>query len=372
MADLYNILGISQTASDQEIKKAFRSLAKMYHPDKNIGDDYADERFKQINAAYQTLSDRIKKAQYDAVLNYQRVQAAQPRQPNYTSYSPNHTQSHPNQAEVKPLTPYQLQQMAKRKKANHIKAFNRMAVFLTIFLLGFGSVVLVIESERAAEEERIVLQRNQRREEIKYWLSIYDESMAVKAFEHAYHANSELRQFGSSFFEVNEYKINQLVVIEGDAAYDNDNFKLAKDRYELFLKHNFTNNNVIYLRIARCYLQEGNLSEAERAFTETCDNLLDGYATTHGQNFYYNMNPEFVEEYHFEAFIGKGISSFLNKNYLKSKTALTFAKFLRPKNAIVYQYLAQVEEEIGNTQMSEINKKLAKQFEKEQSTSSVQ
>jgi molecular chaperone DnaJ len=63
--DYYEILGIQKGASDDEIKKAFRKLAIKYHPDKNKGDKEAEEQFKEINEAYQVLTDPQKKAQYD-------------------------------------------------------------------------------------------------------------------------------------------------------------------------------------------------------------------------------------------------------------------------------------------------------------------
>lgn len=63
--DYYEILGLQKDASDDDIKKAFRKLAIKYHPDKNQGDKEAEENFKEINEAYQVLSDPQKKAQYD-------------------------------------------------------------------------------------------------------------------------------------------------------------------------------------------------------------------------------------------------------------------------------------------------------------------
>jgi molecular chaperone DnaJ len=63
--DYYEALGIQKGASDDEIKKAFRKLAIKYHPDKNQGNDEAEAKFKEINEAYQVLSDPQKKAQYD-------------------------------------------------------------------------------------------------------------------------------------------------------------------------------------------------------------------------------------------------------------------------------------------------------------------
>ena len=65
MKDYYNILGISRTASADEIKKAYRQMAIKFHPDKNQGSQEAEAKFKEINEAYDVLSDPLKKASYD-------------------------------------------------------------------------------------------------------------------------------------------------------------------------------------------------------------------------------------------------------------------------------------------------------------------
>lgn len=63
--DYYKILGVSPNASTEEIKKAFRRLARQYHPDMNPNDPQAEERFKEINEAYEVLSDPEKRRKYD-------------------------------------------------------------------------------------------------------------------------------------------------------------------------------------------------------------------------------------------------------------------------------------------------------------------
>ena len=63
--DYYNILNVTKSASDEEIKRAYRKLAMKYHPDRNPNKKEAEERFKEINEAYAVLSDKEKRKQYD-------------------------------------------------------------------------------------------------------------------------------------------------------------------------------------------------------------------------------------------------------------------------------------------------------------------
>jgi curved DNA-binding protein len=63
--DYYQTLGVSRNASEDEIKKAYRKLARQYHPDRNPGDKQAEAKFKEVQDAYDVLSDKAKRSQYD-------------------------------------------------------------------------------------------------------------------------------------------------------------------------------------------------------------------------------------------------------------------------------------------------------------------
>src|SRR5438552_2821928 len=63
--DYYEILGVKRGATEDEIKRSYRKLARQYHPDRNPGDKSAETKFKEIQEAYDTLSDKKRREQYD-------------------------------------------------------------------------------------------------------------------------------------------------------------------------------------------------------------------------------------------------------------------------------------------------------------------
>ena len=75
----YQVLGVSQTADEDTIKKAYRKAAKECHPDTHPGDKRAEERFKEIGEAYRILSDKQKRKEYDAGAAQRKLRAGRGR-----------------------------------------------------------------------------------------------------------------------------------------------------------------------------------------------------------------------------------------------------------------------------------------------------
>src|ERR1700745_1708218 len=80
--DYYSTLGVAKTATDKEIKQAYRKLARKHHPDVNPGDKSAEGRFKEINEAYEVLGDPDKRKKYDELgANWRMYEQAEPQGP---------------------------------------------------------------------------------------------------------------------------------------------------------------------------------------------------------------------------------------------------------------------------------------------------
>src|SRR5258706_1025780 len=94
--DYYKVLGVAKEATTDEIKKAFRKLARKHHPDVNPGDKKAEERFKEINEASEVLSDPEKRKKYDTLgPNWQEQFGPQFNRRTYANANPNTHRSSP-------------------------------------------------------------------------------------------------------------------------------------------------------------------------------------------------------------------------------------------------------------------------------------
>jgi hypothetical protein len=128
-ANFYEILGLSRYATEAEIKKAFKELAKKYHPDKHPGQSFYEEHFKKINEAYQTLSDSKSRKVYDLRLFYNQVPSSHQSQQSTSQQ----TQQRPQQTYTQ--STYR-KTSAEKKQAAKVK-LNKYYLYVSIIAILF-------------------------------------------------------------------------------------------------------------------------------------------------------------------------------------------------------------------------------------------
>ncbi len=128
----YLLLGLKNTSSADEIKAAYRALAKKYHPDKNQGNKASEEYFKEIQEAYATLSNPEKKRKYDLSFSTARLYSKQPTQ---TPYAGNAYKYAQQQAQQKKRGPQKSTTVKKEDKAESI--YLLISIGIALLLLYF-------------------------------------------------------------------------------------------------------------------------------------------------------------------------------------------------------------------------------------------
>ncbi len=155
MADYYQILGVDKGASNQQIKTAFKKLALQYHPDRNPGNSTAEDKFKQINEAYQVLSQADTKLLYDLKLNGQYI----PQKHVYPTYHQQseytHTQS---QSRPRYYTPVYTKQQLRKVYVAGVAFFVLIFIFsyfLNAYMNGKTAKIHYAKAIRLAEENEL-------------------------------------------------------------------------------------------------------------------------------------------------------------------------------------------------------------------------
>ena len=335
MTNLYQIIGVSTSASKQEIKRAYRNKAKIYHPDKNPNNPIAADRFKAINEAYQILSDPIKKSQYDALLFYKTLDI-----PKTKSTKEEKKKASPYQAEPVELTEQQKRKIAEKKKKRYVQAFNRAAITLVLFAGFFGSIAMVIEYDRHLKEEAKIEEEKQRMINFAMTEADFWKAVDQKKYAQAYFLIAEMYQYRvrpDAYLQ----ELNKLVYHSGINAFENKDYTRAIKDFELFLRHSNKNPILVKTNIANSYLMLKDFEGAEIAFVNLTNELKREYRQLVGLNIY-SINPENRPDFHFDAFLGLGLVQAQNQKYDRAITSLEFARFLRPNNPKVYNEIAEI------------------------------
>lgn len=250
MTNYYHILGLQENATQQEIKAAFKKLAVQFHPDKHSGNLEMEDKFKEINEAYQILSNEYEKARYDLKLNYQ-----------YFSQTTTHQNPYSYPRRQQRRTYYRPTQVDYRKNTiATLYAFGITFCIALIVMIGFW----IKQSYDQMKYEQLLAERR----------AIYEE--AKTSFDQGQYENAFGLMASLSFFKIEEEDIRDFkesmvdyVASEGNYYFENHNYHGAIDLYELIQK--FEPDKPFFrlkLRLAESYKRTNNPEKSISIYEE--------------------------------------------------------------------------------------------------------
>ena len=241
MRNYYYILGLSETASHEDIKSAFRKLAVKYHPDKHQGDLEMEEKFKSINEAYQILSDPYKKAQFDHQLQYKHFHQTQPQRTSYprsaTSY-------------------YRPRYYGYRGRPINYKENAKGTLYAFAITFGIAVIVLIIKGFYDLYlQEQYNKMLAERRKIFNEAQVLYDKN----EFRNSFMKLSEISPFLPEEVDMGTYQKHRMqeIILKGEENYLNKDFKNAVWYFELAEQFSNYRPNSLKYHLARSYRHIG-------------------------------------------------------------------------------------------------------------------
>lgn len=248
MVDHYQVLGIPRSASAAEIKSAFKKLALRYHPDRNPDYPAAEEKFKEINRAYQILSDPYKKHQYDLVYNYQRIPVSKPRSTYRPFYYPPY--------EKRPRHPTREYEYGWKYVKAQVMAF----AFIFIVAAMVMGVKYLYDDYQEAKEIRLAEVREVLFKEAQAYFDKgeYRKSLdIIILMQKKNPAERTIRNYRDKF--VGE------VLVMADSQFYQNNFESAIISFSIVKDYQRREGAVVYKKLAECYKALGMYQQAADA-----------------------------------------------------------------------------------------------------------
>lgn len=374
MTNYYHVLGLSENATPAEIKAAFKRQAVKYHPDKHPGKPEMEEKFKEVNQAYQTLSDQYEKARYDLKLKYREFSSAPPQ----TTYTGPRRRSS-QRTYTPPGVDY---------KQNSIATLYAFAITFGIALI----VMMGVWAKNAYDQMKLRELLAERRE-------IYNEakgSFGNGDFESAFTLMSSLNFFRLEERDMQLFKDNMIedIILLGDDNYSVEKYDEAIYLYELvqefepskpyydlklqlaeaYKKVNEPNKSIaiyedLMVRDYRTIASMVEIAEIRRDFLEDIEAARDYYIDAHkravkqyksfyGEAYSLVINERYVPEEHYDLYTGLAdIYLRLNNPEMAIKAA-DWNKYVWPDSADAYlisahAYLVQQEDDLACIEFTE-------------------
>lgn len=361
MINYYSLLGLTEAASSAEIKIAFKKLALQYHPDKHSGDPVMEERFKEVNQAYQVLSNPYEKARYDIRLKYGAPNTAQ------SYYQPPPPRPYRRPSYTEPEIDW------KENWRATAYAFAFTFVLATIVMSGIG-VKEFLDAE--ALKERLA-QRRARFEQAKSQYKLGNVDTALETI-------NGLGVFMDTEADMLEYK-NELYnnfIFEGEHNFNNGEYGEAIYYFELIEEHAerkplplrehlalayrntnqphkslkvFTELLISGYRSLETYIQMAEIhrdlledqEEAKRYFEIASDQAIKKYEAIYGDAYPLVITGKLLPEHHYRLYTGLADSYLKTGDYTKAVKATRWNINVWPDSAANYAIAARGYQALG-------------------------
>lgn len=384
MKNYYDILGIQRTASASEIKQAYRTMAVIYHPDKNQGNLHAEEKFKEINEAYQVLSDIGKKSNFDLILNYNLNSQSKSQ---YTYHPNEKTQTRRNPS---PRSAYQRSYTSPEPQLSFEDSIRNLSEknFIRV-----GFIVVLIISTIIGVAEYSAFQRKEKVKNLAEAQTILLNTTKINILNAI-----ETGDFKNAFIYINQvnnqlsdqYEIDQLNRYAVDSLtrralsfYNNRMYDEANKDYSILLEQRSYDDGKTPLMYGKCLIELHQEEEAYWFFTEVVqsweynpqinyelarlaykrnalevaatqisiaeDLLKKRYIRTFGKFYFFNARNDNIPYFHYEIYMLHAEVQEALENTERALQSYRWAEFLQPKLPQPLVFQANIEYELGNT-----------------------
>ncbi|MDN4165191.1 DnaJ domain-containing protein [Cytophagales bacterium LB-30] len=356
----YQILGIPESATPEQIRQAFKRLAVQYHPDKNPNNPQAEEVFKQVNAAYQVLSDPEQKSRYDLQLLYRRTATRPPRPAQAPSTSPK-----PKRPKPRPPYPFGFPytRNPEREKEGNKWALGTLLVIALVVI----AQVNIKNYLEARDMEASLALRDTLFQQSKsfYEVGNYDSTLFyLDSLTSLRKYDTMVNRFKESVFQELNFRA-EYYFKEGDCAQ-------ALPYFRLIRTYQADANSIVLYKMSLCFKnlgktdealsslfklekQEpssvlvqneiallytdyvGDYTEALSHYEKAADLIVQEYTDFYGKAYALVVDPTKTPEAHYDTHYGLAICYTKAKKYKEALNACTWAIFLRPNYAKTYE-----------------------------------
>jgi tetratricopeptide (TPR) repeat protein len=357
MADFYQILGISRSASSTEIRIAYKRLAMEHHPDHNQGNKEAEELFKKINEAYHTLSDPLKKSRYDAGIS-----------------EVTYVEDYRHEARRKWYHQWQYAQQTTRYKIDK-EYFKIQGLAFLVFIVIAGFCFTVIHTAVYFKEQKVLEEKRANAQSLQQVNSLFISGR----FDDAFTLILSLREKDPLEYRFS-YAHDSLVTVlrkMADEKYDQHEFADAITHYRILEHYEDPVHYETIQKISLCQYYLGNYKEALQAmkhlhnqnpndlvlifnigiinldrlenfeearqyFTLGKKLFKQNLSAVYGEAFMLVMDPADAPDIYFDIFYAKARTNLLLNNFEEALQDCNWAVYLRPKRHEIYTMRAAI------------------------------